>query len=584
MQEWFYESAPTIFNTVSLSFSHIRNFVLSVLDSFTFRQTASPAPPGLLDWVRRFWCWLGSWPLRNQLFDSIRQLNILPNTRGVLRTPSVVILDPEVDKPTLEALEELGLHFLAPEIPQSSSTFLRHHGVLKSPYDILAVLNAIVVSSRTITHHSIRFIHAHLVSSLTRRGPISLNSQNKEILRSLPIFPIMPICPGSIGSPAEIGTLSCTDNLCIVSRPTMKILRVGERFLLPIVPVTTFVASSCFGVDCSHVLSVLNATPTSSSTEIDIINLFTTHFALQSKALKRRFLQSLVQHFHDIPSRVLNTIRTIPFIAVGLDGLMKSPESVVDPDSKLADLFHDNDDNLPQIVDSDDALILSYLRSLDLLRSRLSKEVINERVKYITAHQSSLTRKTAVRLLGLLDTTKFDCPGLSNELSAPWLPVLDGFRSPSGCRDLRDQDQALFDRVLSVLHANGLQISSPSLRSALGWDKDIPLTVLKEQLERELDLGTGSVLCNRLDTLLREFGRRVDGIKGTPLENELRQITSRHPWVPVTPNLVVPTSRAFLARALPRFYAVPMSLLSNRGVRIFLSLMGCTEKYVHIVI
>lgn len=301
-------------------------------------------------------------------------------------------------------------------------------------------------------------------------------------------------------------------------------------------------------------------------------------FSSQTQASQIAFLCCLVRQPHAVPARYLQQLQSTPFVPVGNGSSTRSPGQVVDPESSIGVLFDANDDNLPHTQGDSDTTIIGCLRSLHLLRTEISSDIVKERVEHICSCGSGTL--IPLRLLHILESTRFDCSSLKNDLNMSWLPTTNGLRSPQQCRDHTEiQPRALFDQVLDVLDTGRMKITSPSLRRAFGWDENVPTHIIKEQLSRVLSGGRTLDKFDRLNILLPELGRRLNTIKGTRLEEDLKQITAEQPWIPIRRDLIATTPMTLIGghTPLPGFCTIPPQMIIEQSTVELLRLMGCPE-------
>jgi hypothetical protein len=131
---------------------------------------------------------------------------------------------------------------------------------------------------------------------------------------------------------------------------------------------------------------------------------------------------------------------------------------------------------------------LQCLKSLALLRACLTPDIVAERIGYISSrHTSDEALLIARNLLLLLGSSNIDFSLVQGISEKKWLPTNKGLCSAGECRHPAVTPSALFDKVLAVLTVLGRFTMPPSLQTALGWDKPLPIKLLIEQLNGVLN-------------------------------------------------------------------------------------------------
>lgn len=151
-----------------------------------------------------------------------------------------------------------------------------------------------------------------------------------------------------------------------------------------------------------------------------------------------------------------------------------------------------------------------------------------------------------------------------------WIPCEDmTLRDSASCRDDSSDPRhgrALFDHLLSVVT---LRITSPALRSHLGWDTPIPKDILISQLEQCIHARSGVHI---FQTLIKEFGLRVTELDDGDLER-LCGIVALKKWIPIGDELF---ETAFVVFQDGNMYPFRSKRVEG-GLRDFLAAMGCSE-------
>ena len=168
-------------------------------------------------------------------------------------------------------------------------------------------------------------------------------------------------------------------------------------------------------------------------------------------------------------------------------------------------------------------------------------------------------------------------------LHAAWLPASNNFCRADRCRDTigvtnSPSDIHLFDCVLSVVD---VEISSPRLRAALGWDKDLTFDVIRSQVRATL-AKKPSNLPERMTTLIVYIANLF--VKGKISDSEvdlLKQDIGDQPWIPVKLNELAPTRHVVFIAGIDNigsFRKVSRRLSDVEDVIQLLRRMGCTDR------
>ncbi|KAF7361321.1 BTB domain-containing protein [Mycena sanguinolenta] len=566
LQDLFRESS-----TVNISILSPEK-VVSYLQSSPLGCDLSHRHEGKLDdavvaWLTAFWAWLGTWSARDLLFPQIHTLCVVP-TRTGLESPEVgVFSDLGADSVLVSIFRRLGLAFLHPIL-----------GGCAQRSRALPNLQLEKDEAYTLSKHVI-----DCVLQTCQQRPLDENQRHK--LRSLPIFPLLTPSVNVIPekSPRALSGFrlpSLHKKSKSVSLPNLECVDEGVTILgipsgtiapLPVATGVVYLDGANINLALLPQLAPSNANPLSSA---DILALALEYFSLQSKSMQAKFLDFMVQNHNTLPPALSKSLQTVAFIPV-LDGTLQSPAHVIDPARpELVAIYSESKDRIPT-MQADDAPILRHLRSLKLLTATLTVDLVAERVQFISS-RSALTesRLLTTQLLSMLYTSSLDCTSLEIPLEAKWLPTATGLVGRGECLDAASQPE-LFDEVVPVLDRD-VKLSQ-SLRTALGWDHPIPMSILLGQLRAIIRGGHASTL--KLECLIKEFSGRT--LSEADLA-ELTSITTGRPWIPIASNRLASTNYAVFASTfgLAGFYQIPFSLADQPPVRSFLLRMGCTERPV----
>ncbi|KAJ7262754.1 hypothetical protein B0H12DRAFT_1104316 [Mycena haematopus] len=565
--------------------------VASYLQSSPVGFDLSQRHEGKLDdaivrWLGAFWAWLGTWPARDTLFSQIHTLFIVPTHTG-LESPEIgVFSELGVDPVLVSIFRELGLAFLHPAFSADARKGLAYYPlVLKGLTDIHLVLDRMKsgLNLRLEKDEAYALSNHVLDCVLQSAQQRPLDDNQRYNLRSLPIFPLLTpsvivmqekspkVLSGfrlpSLHRKSKSVSLPALDY--IVESATVLGIPSGTTLPLPIASGVVYLDGANVNLALLPQLAPSNSNPLSSS---DILALALEHFALQSKSLQSRFLDFMVQSRDALPPALSKSLQTVVFIPV-LDGTLQSPAHVIDPARPdLVAIYSESKDRIPT-MQAYDMPILRHLRSLKLLTATLTVDLVAERIQFISSRSaSSEARLLTAQLLSMLYTSSLDCTSLEIPLEAKWLPTASGLVGRGECFDAAQQSE-LFDEVVPVLDQD-VKLSQ-SLRTALGWDQPISMSILMGQLRAIIRSGHASTL--KLDCLIKEFSART--LSEADL-TELASITFGRPWIPIASNRLAPTNHAVFTSTfgLAGFYQIPFSLADQPHVRRFLLQMGCSER------
>ncbi|KAH8096582.1 hypothetical protein BXZ70DRAFT_323958 [Cristinia sonorae] len=564
----FMPSASDTLNVTALGCRQVVTYVSTLISNL--RDSARAA------WLYQFWVWLVTWSRRDEVDSQLAYLPIIPGDDSNFYTPSTILFNSDgVDAILKTALSRFGLRFLSPHFPPTASAYLKTRGVLRAVNDIGILLQHLQPRHLHGLSDTEAFCLAEHMTRCLRSSSMPLSVTHRRRLRDLPIFPALLESPALHFTPS-LSTVQQGSQMVLFDAGDAIILKYDNAILLPAVPNVVFVARSFKTLDATTAVASADTSFRSASPESDIVAKAVSHFALQTKAFQSALLRRMVAHWSRLPSEQIRSLGATAFVQVQT-GNPKAPRDVVDPEATIASIFDPSDSRLPRILDTDDASIIASLRSLSLLCTSLSDEIISERLRVINVSPNS-GHRGASHLLRLLQTTQYDCSDICDALQLRWLPTNRGLRRPDQCRDQTSHSpRELFDQVLDLL-TDVREVTSPTLRSALGWDMPVPLEIIQRQLN--------TVLRNRpqdlpryITTILIELGRRVQELSPSLIQS-FRDITADQAWVPASDTLVL-TSRALLDEESippPGFFKVHSRLLSYDGTREVLSRMGCMER------
>lgn len=596
VRELFLEDGPRILNLTMLTPEHVVEYLKATpfgLDFSTCRRMANVDEVIVL-WLSRFWVWAGNWTYRDPLLSTVGDFRILPTTTVLLVSPAEgVFSDEGVDAQVVNVLQRLAINFLHPNFSLAALDVVKTspRSILSPSKDVHAILERLQISQefRLGFRESTALLPFMVQAILDNCRVNGLDEHQQRALRSLPIFPILVASPNLVKP--EKSTLRFLPSFQTKAAKTNTIKKISfipehntvfgvttsTSSLLPLAHDVTFLDGSA--VDLA-LLAHLNPDNNIPLTEVDVVGLALEHFPEQSKYLQTAFMEYMVQHRESLPPRLINILRKVEFIPV-LNGTLKSLEHVVDPVSPLTTLYAESGDRVPRTLSRGDenvATMLQQLRILGVLRGTLTPDIVYERIQYISALRdtnATTSKAISIRLIDLLYTSGFDATQLEIPVDAKWVPTNRGMLGHEECLDRGLHRPELFDEVFPLVD-DAVNVSH-SLRIALGWDKELTLTTLMQQLGLVIAKGQPKEMYKKTRALIKELSLRV-------LEEEdwatLKNTTEELAWIPISPHHVATTSHAvfYLPLALPGFYEIPPPLAERPEIKAFLTKMGCTER------
>jgi hypothetical protein len=313
--------------------------------------------------------------------------------------------------------------------------------------------------------------------------------------------------------------------------------------------------------------------------ELRILEKAIPHLAHQPPDLMDKLVARIIYRVLDLSTESRNKLHHIPFVPVSGIPQRSAPYDLIDPQSKLAQLFDSQDAQLPA-GRFRDGPFLSVMQSQGFFQRDLTPQILKDRIIYIAANPCVpsifVKAKTLLRLLDERWLSQFNTiPGLA---TAVWLPTIDkGLCRANQCRDT-NEDKHLFDLVLAVVD---MKLISTDLRVALGWRELVPVNILISQFRLTVDDGRLRGRAERLMKLIKSLATHSanGGISPDDLAT-LKEIVGCKPWIPVAPKELVATRYAIFtvdAKFGGLFKVVPRSLAEDKSGK-FLERMGCTER------
>ncbi|KAG8900745.1 hypothetical protein FRC00_011481 [Tulasnella sp. 408] len=570
--------------------SYLRE-LLGDSDGSSGSQVTKVVNEATFQWCLELWTWLGEWSGCEELVrdETARNLYALPlrtTRRNLLRlVEAAAIRETESDTEVRDALTALDL----PILHDSLSDIPGISKITRPPSDVFFILKNIPRSksfdnddldheTRKTLHDFFTFHLSNLFESRDRRRQrVRLYPNQKEALRSMPIFPVLV--------EGERSEDSVSFDIA-----TSEVHFVDES--VRVIP--TITAKSFIDYVQGRILhTALKEAPVSSEISVLEMTIEPDAWVQQSHDLLPLIIDRLIRRLPDFQESTRQRIAELDIVDVGAQHSRRPPNQVVDPSSPLADLFDPDDEVLPvgEFAHEGPGSYLQTLRAYAMFQNSISGETLDGIVSKIIDRRSKLSQegrtRKALRLLTLLDkqTDSFfdELPPrtvTSLRLRA-WLPVTGQLRRPSECWDAKETDALLCDRVLAIV---SIVIMSPHLRVLLGW-QSVPNGILRRQLLNVLDGKGGSPdgIQGRVRAVLEALAYRLQSETLTP--DELDDLVARlreggFDWVPVTGGRLARAERCTLEPVDlgAQFHLVSTSLLKLDGMENLLTRMGVLPR------
>lgn len=530
-------------------------------------------------WLSRFWAWFASSTFASRTDLALAALAVVPcSDIRVRRVDDIIFAENSVSSDIIKLLCRCGIAFYHPEL-NSVARSLLHGRSSSSAVDLVSSLDPKLVSK--LSSEEISLLRRHLSSSHASdpRKPV-----DSEKLKLLPIFTHLIPSYNNKQLQVKIGMQIDTLN----TKATVHFVqRSGQNPQVPVpeIPGHIFVDAN----DLGQMMACINKQPFPIR-ENEIVELAFQNLGLQSPILQLAFTELVAAHPNFRSHNVISSIKQTPLVTTRAGNARRIPETVIDEISALKELCVKDDSCLPA-QDPLNEKMAHVLRQLGLLQAHASTEFVAGRIALIDEIRNKRFPEAyalAERLIKYLDDTSFNCNNLATPTHLCWLPANpvsgSGQATLSGivqCYDAIHRD--LFDRVWNV---PTVSVASMSLRKLLGWNVSLPLSVLVGQLEAVLAEPDTPQQCKLLRTIIREFGLRIGDLKRdiASVEALHRVVPSDRRWIPFSnANIKVSSLKSMLrpGKGISGFHQVPFDLVSCSGVKEFLVLMGCQERYEH---
>jgi hypothetical protein len=570
-------NGPIELNVMPITAIHVEKYLYLISDQFSLKNGNRPDST-VVAWLSKFWEWFGEQPFKKELYILIGSFYLIPTAEGDLECPQNGIVQFALESSnTLQlAFSLLNVPLLSDAISHAARRSLVESGCVKDPNDVNHILSRATLDHEpSFDSETSEVLLEHFISSI----PVSCQNSNlsgaqQHLFRSLPIFPLL------FSSPSQIGGYTVILKQGAIPGGS-SIVGVKNMGLLPIVQDIVYLDGSL--VD----LSILRFLPAISlyyqeeyeSPSWRILSLAVEHFPDQNKDLQLDFLEYILSRPNDTTVELSDRLKRKPFI-LACDYSFRAPVDIVDPDSDIGRLFENSSPRLPSLLDETDRRLVKAMRDLKLLENRLTSEMVLDRISYIDSHViehplSSEVYGFACQLLNLMGDVTYICSVQFHD-DLHWLPLRNGkIAAPSECRDGLCCPE-LFDEVLGLVK---FDVASTSLRKALGWDKDIPLHVIRCQLKKVAMKSE----YEKLVRIILHLSER--DISPTDID-DLQEYMDDEPWIPIsencimTPDRVVIVPNHVLAKRLPIGFFAPQGILEKERVQEFLGRIGCLKQCV----
>jgi len=608
---------PAILNVETLTLERVIEYLTTFPNHLGLELSLSHSDRKAVDWLSQFWVWSDSFPQKEDLYEACKNpglhLHMLPSNKGLRKIGDGPLFRSRGEHPTsVMNLMSIGVPFLDSAFSTGAEAVLDRLGlvgVLHSVHQVLDALPYISADGGMMEVKDpasvLRYFVQWLGPAKVQAGPLKENQ--KEKLASLPIYPIFDVWTGlasgsgeEVGSGGKIGTAGVGFGTRRVVQPTGAAAKAPIRWKTLPSDVQLYALSrpafvpeveGAAFMDAEYIKdSILEvfASPARRATNISANELLSLvvdtdgRFASQSTEMRLAVLTHIAFRMFQIPVSVTDRLKSIPFVQM-VDGTYRVPGDVIDPQREgLSAMFQG--DSGRTVAEGQEA-VLDKLRALRLLRTGLTKDIIEDRVKFLDARHSDPSSlglaKVLLKELQAVHLVGTDLPKIDGSLR--WIPTTVGsLASTNECRDGKGKPN-LYNRVYLIANPDIPSIPA-ALQKAFGWDKPIAFDVLLRQLEIAVDEPDPSndVIQSVIKELANRLHKRQLGLDElSQLENTLENAC----WVPTSKGTLVRSSDSVFEGAADLEDAgihLVYPPLSRQGseTRDFLMKMGCLERCV----
>ncbi|KIK66157.1 hypothetical protein GYMLUDRAFT_219036 [Collybiopsis luxurians FD-317 M1] len=544
----------------SRDYLNVTDFSPEIMENYLRRVCLSSSPS--VSWCCAFWNWMDSLSLPDShpFFVVASSFCLLPMLDDTLRQVSKkAFLSSPVQEELLKMLRDANVPFLHPSL--TSTGTLTIHAMALSIENVPELVGFI---NPDIPKHEDRLILQNHLTQCLQVKP-ALNRQQQMDFCRLPIFPTrIP----SVPSPKT--ELNTATGRCL------QFVNVADDFPLPILEDITFMDVSKTSSVLLQVLEPLSSV----LREVEILNLAAENISNQPESLQDLLLRRIIPWLMLLTQEAREKLRHQKCIPTAHSRILACPADIIDPHSSIAGLYEDETDRFPADPYSETSN-LSMMQSANLLRTQLSSEMLDERIKHISHAPADAVRfEKARRLLDLL-SEEWD-PSYAQKLQTDdqtsWIPTDHGTLAPrQQCRDLQpDEHQFLFDEVLSIV----ARPISGHMRKALGWGIPLEFEILEQQFQATLDRPDISHRSGRLLRLIQYLAKQYSkGALASANLCVLQDMVRDREWIPLSHSSIASTRYTLLADAQigRSFHCIPLEL-QERSYVDFLKAMGCRER------
>ena len=572
--------AAEVLNVTALNIELISAFLNSRFSVFDSSSDEIPEADATdhIDWLLRFWSWFAQWPARENFFKTqtrrVQHLHLLPTSdKSVRKMSSQVIIFQNVPQVVIEAWAALGVHSLHDSIPRDViSMFKEKQFALEQGapgFVSLLIRSCIMDHQPLLDQYSFSHIRDSLTSGLQLEAEPELSLQDQQKLLELPVFMVRHLSgKNSILGPASGKRV---------------FIKIPNNFPLPRLEGEDIIYVDMRDFFTESLIKLVDRNRLEVFKELDILNRAIDLWNLQSMDLQDRFVKKIFDNPH-YTSKLQERLKTLHFVTVNEFAHRVPPRGLIHPNSRLADLYTGEAGKIPTGTLASRRYLL-VMENEGFVNSSLDESIVRERLEYLSSSASdenpNVSKATAlVKLLNQSWMSSYG-PLISRGRSMKWFPC-NGLSlvAPDHCRDSHPGPHThpyYYNFCLNIL--DGVVVSEPGFRSALGWSDPIPSNILIEQLRKTLN--TSDRKHDRLVELLNYLGRLHSDDALTCEIEHLKQIVDGQLWIPVMRSIgshnLATSKHAVLSESglRPPFRQVDPQLKYPR----FLLEMGCTRRY-----
>lgn len=556
---------PKILNLARVNGPRLTSYLDASLYAF---QSQGSATRDQIQWLNRFWDWVQRWTSDLTLCASYF---LIPTTTG-FECPAEAVFDPWSDDTLAEIFPLLEVPLVDPRLNK------RARGALEYLYpssDIHALLLALpsTIPTKFSESHAEDFC-AHLLrylpSSFAGCYEVSENPDLRSKLRSLPIYPV--ISPSPDGAHRTRRTYIAANS----------VVRGVHPFIVPIFPRVDSITYLDLQSIHHNILQYVDAHYTTPLSVAEMHELMLEHLCVQSLEMQVAFVKYLDSNSDIVSRGILSNLALTKFVPA-TDGSLQMPKDLVDPQVRPARLYPAPSSCLPDTSTSTLRTLARHVCELGLCIAALSKDIIYDRIRFISSGNCPKSEDLACNLINLITDTGFDCRHIFRAtsrlfLNLEWIPTPEGLKSPLQSRDSFSHSgrKNLFDTAFSMV-VPGVRVSA-SLRRALKWDGEIDFEMLSQQLTKVLESGTP--LYEKVLQVVEELGNR--NLLGSEIAS-LQKTLQDQRWIPTRNGTLETVRFALLGEEdLPAigFHSVAHGLYHHPKARALLQEMGCKIRCV----